>query len=65
MIKLIMTTTESRLLINLQAATEAFDSREILEIGWVNRERNVADALSKQSTCSAMMDLLSKHRLEL
>lgn len=45
-------------MIELQAAREAFDSKKIQEIGWLNRERNVADAVPKHIPFSEMMALL-------
>lgn len=41
------TTTERRLMIDLQAAREAFCRRYIAEIGWIEKEKNVAGVLIK------------------
>lgn len=58
------TTTELRQMIYLHAARNVFDSEEIVEIGWMNRERNVTDSLAKNTPWSAMMNPLAHHWLQ-
>lgn len=57
------TSRERRLLIDLQAAREAFDNKKRAEIGWSEQRQNFADALTKSKPCEAMMDLLSQRKL--
>lgn len=52
------------MMVDQHVAREAFDSHEIAEIGWVNPERNVAYAVTKQLPFSPLMDLIFLHRLE-
>lgn len=58
-------TTERRLMIDLQATREAYGNKEIADIGWVRSEDNPADALTKRGTCLAMNRLLDEGRVDL
>lgn len=48
----------------LQPPRWPVEARYIAEIGWRSRKCNVADGVTKQSSYSTRMDLLTKHRLE-
>lgn len=48
------TTTERRLMIELQGARESFDRRGVTEISWIERDRNLSDALTKATPCHTM-----------
>lgn len=49
-------------MVDLQAAREAFYKREISKIGWIRRDKNVADALIKPVPYMAMLHYLNLHR---
>lgn len=56
--------TKIRLMIDLKAVREAFYKEDIYEIGCINRDCDISDALTKILTCDALLRLLSEHRLE-
>lgn len=58
-------TTERRLMIDIQATREAYGNKEIVDIGWVRSEDNPADALTKRGTCLAMNRLIDGGRVDL
>jgi len=47
-------TTEKRLMIDVAAAREAYNSNEMSNVGLVNSMHNVADGLTKPRLCSAL-----------
>lgn len=48
------TTTEKRLMIDMQAAREAYGKKEISDVEWIRSEENSADKLTKSVPCSAL-----------
>ena len=59
------TTTERRLMIDLQATREAYGNHEISDIGWVKSDDNPADALTKRHHCAALIKIMDTGRLDL
>ena len=56
--------TEKRLLIEISALRDAFDSGEFDNIGHVSSEYNLADALTKKKKCHLMEELLATGKLQ-
>lgn len=52
------TTTEKLLMIDIQAAREAYGKQEISDVGWIRSEDNPADGLTKPAPCEALERLL-------
>ena len=59
------TTTGKRLMIDIQAAREAYDQSEISDVGWIVSEDNPADGLSKPKRCELLESILDSGRNEL
>jgi hypothetical protein len=59
------TTKEKRLIIDIMALREAYETREILEVRWINREDNPADLFTKRSPNSTLSTLISKNKLKI
>lgn len=57
-------TTEHRLMIDIQETREASHQKGIANIGWMDRYRNKADALSKTAKSKARLNFLHTHRLK-
>ncbi|KAM4063983.1 polyprotein [Hirsutella rhossiliensis] len=57
------TTTEKRLMIDIMALRQAYESRDIAEIRWVNGADNPADAMTKASPNSALTQFISDNQL--
>lgn len=53
------TMTEKRLMIDIQATHEAYDEDVISELGWIRREHNLADALTKLQINDAMRSFIN------
>ncbi|PXF45775.1 hypothetical protein BWQ96_04442 [Gracilariopsis chorda] len=51
--------SEKRLMIEVQAAREAYQQLEILDIGHISGSNNPADGLTKPKTCLALVKLLT------
>lgn len=58
-------TTERRLMIDLEATREAYGNHDIADIGWVQSSDNPADALTKKGRCPALMQLIDEGRLDM
>ena len=56
------TTTEKRMMIDLQAAREAYCAQEIDDIGWIRSNDNPADGLTKVKRWDALTELLDTGR---
>ena len=56
------TTTEKRLMIDIQAARNAYAKQEIGDVGWIRTEENQADGLTKSKPCSALVDIWKLRR---
>jgi hypothetical protein len=59
------TTKEKRLMIDIMALREAYETREILEVRWINGEDNPADPFTKRSPNSTLSTLISKNKLKI
>ena len=55
--------TEKRLLIDIACLRQAFRSGELANLGWIRSCENVADALTKDKTKSALHNVLRSHKL--
>lgn len=53
------TTTEKRLLTDLQKMREAHEQREFTEVVWIASEQNPADAMTKENPPSALNLLIT------
>lgn len=58
------TTTDKRLMIDIQAARESYGKQEISDIGWIRSEDNPADGLTKPTPCRALEHLLHTGSLD-
>lgn len=58
-------TSEKRLTVDTKAAREAFDRREIRNIGWVKSRENLADRLTKRARCTAQEQFLDTGRMKM
>lgn len=52
------TTTEKRLMIDIEAGREAYGKQEISDIGWIRTDDNPADGLTKSVLCPSLERLL-------
>lgn len=59
------TTTEKKLRIVIKATTEAFAKSEVSNIGWVQTHKNLADGLTKLTTCDVLEKLLDTGTMNL
>lgn len=48
------TTTEKRLMIDIHAVREAYDWREVGNVGWIKSIDNLADGLTELAICQAL-----------
>ena len=55
--------TEKRLLIDIACLRQAFRSGELSNLGWIRSGENVADALTKDKSKSALHNVLRSHKL--
>lgn len=53
-------TTEKRLMIDIRAAREAYESQEISDVGWIRGSDNPADGLTKPGRCEALENILDR-----
>lgn len=58
------TTTEKRLMIDLQACREAYDEGCIDNVGWVRSEYNVADCFTKMNKADFIQDIMRSGQLQ-
>lgn len=58
-------TTEKRMLIDLQILRQAYERREICEFFWIPTAQNPADAFTKERPTPALQSLLQKNSLSL
>lgn len=59
-----MSTMERHLIIDSRAAREAFNRKDVAEIGWIGRAGNISAALTEPVPCLVMMQLLTLQRLQ-
>lgn len=58
------TTTEKRLMIDLEAARQSYGTQKISDVGWIRSEDNPADGLTKPAPCKALEKLLETGRVD-
>lgn len=58
------TTTERHLMIYLQAASEGLDRRDISEVGWIERSKNISYLIKKFAPYASMMGFRNSLKLE-
>lgn len=58
------TTTEKRLMIDIEAARKAHSKQEISDVGWIRSEDNPAHGLTKPTPCPALEKLLDTGRAD-
>lgn len=56
------TTTEKRLIIDVEAARESYARKDISEVGWIRSEENPGDGLTKKGTCEMLETFLDTGR---
>ena len=44
---------------------QSYEQREIAEIKWINRNTNLADAMTKTKPCQALKDLINTNMVNL
>ncbi len=58
-------TSERRLMIDIQIVRDAYSREEISDVGFIRSDQNPADALTKLSPCRALEDYLTTGRLHI
>lgn len=58
-------TTENKLKIDLRVTREAYEGREISDVGRTRSEGNVADGLTKRGRCKALENMLDIDKLDM
>lgn len=58
------TTTEKRLLIDLNILRQSYERREITEVAWIPGGSNPADALTKDKPCDALTSLMETNHIK-
>lgn len=59
------TTKEKRLMIDIMALREAYERSELMDIRWIDRRDNPADAMTKSGPNDALEALINTNELEL
>lgn len=57
-------TCEKRLMIDIAATRQAYDQENINELGWIRRDFNIADALTKIAINEIMKKFILTGRIE-
>jgi hypothetical protein len=57
------TTKEKRLMIDIMALRQSYEQRELMEIRWINRQDNPADAMTKVSLNKALESFIDTNHL--
>ena len=55
------TAAEKRLMIDIFCLREAYRNGDLANLGWIRRQHNIADALTKDLKSSALNDVLRTH----
>ena len=58
------TTTEKRLMIDLQTVKDSYDKKEIESVSFVRSEYNVADALTKVKKASTLIEVMRTGKID-
>ncbi len=58
------TTTEKRLLIDLNMLSQCYERRKIVEILWIPGDQNPADGLTKHNACNALKKLMQTNQIK-
>ena len=59
------TTNEKRLMIDIMALQQAYKTREIAKVRWIDGATNLADAMTKLTTCDALKVLIDTNTLSI
>jgi len=59
------TTAEKRLMIDIIGLRQSYKRREIYEVRWINRNYNLADAMTKEKPSQALRQLIETNTLNL
>ncbi len=59
------TTTEKRLLIDLNMLRQCYERREIVDVFWMPGDQNPPDGLTKPNACKALRDLVQTNKLNI
>jgi hypothetical protein len=59
------TTKEKRLIIDIMALQEAYERGELMDIRWIDRRDNPADAMTKATANASMEQLINTNELKL
>jgi hypothetical protein len=58
-------TTEKRLMVDIMCLRQSYERREISQVVWINREYNIADAMTKDKPCASFKALIDSNRLNI
>lgn len=56
--------TGKKLMIDIKAARQTYDSDGISDVGWIRAQDNLADGLAKFKTCTALEKFLDTEQLK-
>ena len=52
-------------MINIMCLRQAYERRQIMEVKWIDREANPADAMMKGKPCAALTRLINTNQIDL
>ena len=58
-------TQENRLMVDIICLRQLYKRREIMEIRWINRNSNLANAMTKAKPCAALQELIDTNTISL
>ena len=58
-------TTEKHLIVDIMYLYQSYKYREISQVVWINREYNIADAMTKDKPCTSFKALIDSNRLNI
>jgi hypothetical protein len=52
-------------MIDVMCLRQAYERRQITEVKWIDRESNLADALTKGKACTALTNLIDTNKIDI